>query len=99
MNYEPNPKHKPIPTPGRRGSICPRGVDSSRLLSESVLAGEKRYATDGESAFCAQCHDGERNLWHGYPVNWSEVPPPVVNSWIRVGLVSRRAVKRTSRQR
>ena len=32
VKYEPNPKHKPIPTPGRRGSICPSGVDGPRLL-------------------------------------------------------------------
>lgn len=97
MDYEPNPKHKPIPSPGRRGSICPTGVDSSRLLTESVLAGQKRYATDGESAFCAQRHDGERDLWHGYPIGWNEVPPPIVHAWVRDGVVSRRATKRSRR--
>lgn len=98
MDYEPNPKHKPTPSPGRRGSICPLGVDSSRLLGESIAVGQKRYATDGEAAFCAQCHDGERDVWHGYPLSWTEVPPAIVNRWISEGAVSRRAVKRTRRR-
>jgi hypothetical protein len=29
--YEPNPKHKPIPTPGRHGSICPRNANGAAL--------------------------------------------------------------------
>lgn len=99
MDYEPNPKHKPIPTPGRRGSICPPGIDSSHLLGGSVLVGQKRYATDGESAFCAQCHDRQRELWHGYPVGWNEVPPAVVEEWIAQGSVDRRVAKRARRQR
>lgn len=98
MEYQPNPKHKPIPSPGRRGSICPSGVDSSRLLAGSVLVGQKRYATDGNSAFCAQCHDGERDLWHGYPVGWNEVPPQIVKTWIGSGLISRRVAQRTRRR-
>lgn len=99
MDYEPNPKHKPVPTPGRRGSICPRGVDASRLLAESVLVGRKRFATDGEAAFCAQCHDRERDTWHGYPLDWSEVPPDVVVAWLQKGLIDRRMLRRARRQR
>lgn len=99
MDYEPNPKHKPVPTPGRRGSICPRDVDASRLLSESVLVGRKRFATDGEAAFCAQCHDGDRDRWHGYPLDWSEVPPEVVVGWLKKGLIDRRMLRRARRQR
>jgi hypothetical protein len=98
VKYEPNPKHKPIPTPGRRGSICPSGVDGPRLLCDSVQAGQKRYATDGQHAYCAQCHDGERHLWHGYPVSWAEVPPSIVSGWISKGLVDRRTVKRIARR-
>lgn len=94
MNYEPNPKHKPIPTPGRRGSICPTSVDSPRLLADSVLHSRKRYATDGEFAFCGQCHDMARDLWHGYPVGWDEVPPTIVRKWIHEGVVQRRSIKR-----
>ena len=46
VQYEPNPKHKPIPTPGRRGSVCPSGADAAGLLDGSVLVGKKRYAND-----------------------------------------------------
>ena len=98
MDYEPNPKHKPIPTPGRRGSICPPGVDTSRLLAASSPIGSKRFATDGQAAFCAQCHDEMRDLWHGYPVGWNEVPPLLVSQWIAQGVVDRRAVRRARRR-
>ena len=50
MRYEPNPKHKPMPAPGRRGSICPSGVNAGQLLQGSVLHGNKRYAPDGDQA-------------------------------------------------
>jgi len=49
--YEPNPKHKPVPTPGRRGSICPPDVKTQELLDGSQLVNGKRYATDGERAY------------------------------------------------
>ena len=99
MDYEPDPKHKPLPTPGRRGSICPRGVDASALLNDSVVYGSKRYSTNGEAAFCGQCHDSENDRWHGYPVDWIEVPPPVVHEWIMGSRVDRRVVRRAWRQR
>jgi hypothetical protein len=99
MDYQPNPKHKPTPSPGRRGSICPQGVDASRLLSQSVLIGRKRDATDGEGAFCAQCHDTERDLWHGYPVGWREVPTDVVSEWLKQSLVDGRTIRRARRHR
>jgi hypothetical protein len=98
MKYEPNPKHKPIPTPGRRGSICPRGVDAARLLGGSSLYGRKRFATDGEQAFCGQCHDEDADLWHGYPVSWDEVPPSVLKDWLASGSVDRRTVRRATRR-
>jgi hypothetical protein len=78
--YEPNPKHKPIPTPGRHGSICPRGVNGPLLLAQSDVHRNKRYATDGENAYCAQQHGP--NKWHGYPVDWDEVPPVLVGEWV-----------------
>ncbi|GAA0397389.1 hypothetical protein Acor_74890 [Acrocarpospora corrugata] len=94
--YEPNPKHKPIPTPGRHGSICPPYADGPGLLQESDLTGCKRYATDGTEAYCAQEHiEGK---WHGYPVGWEEVPPRLVADWIASGKVTRRTVRR-ARQR
>ena len=98
MDYEANPKHKPLPTPGR-GSVCPRDVDASALLNDSVVHGSKRYSTNGEAAFCAQCHDSEKDLWHGYPVDWSEVPPQVVQGWITSSRVEGRVVRRARRQR
>lgn len=97
--YQPNPKHKPLPTPGRHGSICPQNVDAQALLSESHLYGEKRYATDGSAAFCAQCHDADRNLWHGYPVSWAEVPPRIRQMWVGTGKVMRRTIRHDRRRR
>jgi hypothetical protein len=94
--YEPNDKHKPVPTSGRRGSICPRDVDSEALLRGSGLApnGGKRFNTDGERAYCAQRHDPERDAWHGYPIAFAEVPPPILKEWLGSGRVERRAVRR-----
>lgn len=97
LTYEPNPKHKPIPTPGRHGSICPSSADGPLLLSQSDLVGKKRYATDGESAYCAQQHSP--NTWHGYPVGWDEVPPRLVSEWVAAERVERRIVRRAKRRR
>ncbi len=98
MRYEANPKHKPVATPGRHGSICPTGVDSAQLLADSVLVGKKRFATDGHDAFCGQCHDAVRDRWHGYPVDWTEVPPEIIRQWVADGRVNRRAVRRPRRR-
>ncbi|HEY8547336.1 MAG TPA: hypothetical protein VIL36_19880 [Acidimicrobiales bacterium] len=97
MEYEANPKHK-RPSPGKHGSICPRGVDAQRLLDDSILDGRKRYATDGLEAFCAQCHDRDADLWHGYPIGWNEVPPRIVKEWLEKGRVDRRTVRRQRRR-
>lgn len=53
MRYEANPKHKPMPSPGRRGSICPDEANADQLLRDSVQHGNKRYATDGKHASVA----------------------------------------------
>lgn len=98
MQYEPNPKHKPMPSPGRRGSICPQGVNGAQLLAESVLDGKKRYATDGIDAFCAQQHDSERDLWHGYPVNWTDVPPMIRKRWSEEQPELARVMRRSRRK-
>jgi hypothetical protein len=97
LTYEPNPKHKPMPSPGRHGSICPPGANGPFLLTQSDLLGQKRYATDGEGAFCAQQH--APNLWHGYPVEWEEVPPRLVSEWVAADKVERRTIRRSRRQR
>lgn len=95
--YEPNPKHKPIPTPGRHGSICPSGANGPLLLSQSYLVGKKRYATDGEDAYCAQQHAPD--TWHGYPVSWHEVPPQLIAQWVAAERVQRRTIQKAKRRR
>jgi hypothetical protein len=89
--YEPNPKHKPVQTPGRRGSICPPDVSGPDLLMRSDLVGAKRYATDGRGAYCAQEHQPGR--WHGYPVDWEEVPPKLVFAWVAEQKVKRHVTR------
>lgn len=100
MRYEPNPKHKPLPQPGRRGSMCPASIGlahAQALLDESDPvegSSRKRFATDGTHAFCARLHDVTNDAWHGYPVDWEEVPPHVRAQWVAASRVSRRAMKR-----
>lgn len=96
LRYEPNPKHKPIPAPGRHGSICPRGVDGPLLLAGSSLFGSKRFATDGQDAYCAQQHT--QGGWHGYPVDWEEVPPRLVSQWVAAEKVSRKSIRQARRR-
>lgn len=95
--YEPNPKHKPVPSPGRHGSTCPPGADGAALLADSDPAGSKRYATDGAEAYCAHQHSPGR--WHGFPVDWHEVPPRLVAGWVAAGKVERQAIRRARRRR
>ena len=101
--YEPNPKHKPAPTPGRHGSICPRHADGQALLSSSEQDGRQRYATDGTNAYCAQRHDPGnmpgREAWHGYPIDWDDVPPTLVTQWVAEEKVERRTIRRAKRRR
>lgn len=94
--YEANPKHKPIPTPGRHGSICPRYANGPQLLAQSDLIGQKRYATDGQGAYCAQQHRPGR--WHGYPIDWEEVPPALVAKWVAADKVERRTIRKARRR-
>lgn len=94
MRYEGNPKHKEPWQRGRRGSLCPTDIDSTRaqaLLDQSEAAGRKRYAAYQGKAYCAMEH--REGLWHGYPVGWSEVPPIVRNTLIEKGQVTRRNIK------
>lgn len=101
--YEANPKHKRIRAPAREGSLCPRDADGPALLRSSDLVGKKRYATDGANAYCAQRHDPGndpgRETWHGYPIDWDEVPPLLVSQWIAEDKVERRTVRRAKRRR
>jgi hypothetical protein len=101
--YEPNPKHKPIPTPGRHGSVCPPEANGPSLLRSSDFFCDQRYATDGSSAYCAQRHDPGnipgQETWHGYPIDWDEVPPSLVTQWVAEEKVQRRTIRRAKRQR
>jgi hypothetical protein len=101
--YEPNPKHKPIPSPGRHGSICPPHADGQALLNSSDVIDNQRYATDGTNAYCAQRHDPgnipERESWHGYPIGWDEVPPSLVMQWVAEEKVQRRTIRRLRKRR
>jgi hypothetical protein len=101
--YEPNPKHKPIPTPGRHGSICPPEANGQTLLDTSDVKGNQRYATDGTNAYCAQRHDPGnipgREAWHGYPIDWHEVPPSLVTQWVAEDKVQRKTIRRAKRRR
>ena len=101
MRYEPNDKHKKPWQPGRKGSLCSAvGHDiteeeRSDLLNKSdpdPLGSDKRYATDGRHAFCAQSHGPD--VFHGYPVGWKEVPEQLRNAWIAAGRLRRNSIRR-----
>lgn len=92
--YESNPKHKEPWQRGAKGSLCPKDVDAQALLAASVIDPKrpgKRYATDGNHAYCGQQHLPGR--WHGYPVQWREVPAAIVRDWVTGGKVNRRSLK------
>jgi hypothetical protein len=94
VRYEANPKHKHPWQRGRRGSLCPPDVTlelAQRLLEGSVQVGKSRYAVLDGRAFRAQKHS--EDAWHGYPVQWHEVPPQVRASWCRDGLVSKKQIR------
>jgi hypothetical protein len=95
MKYEPNPKHKEPWQRGARGSLCPPGVDASALLAESEVDPSrpgKRFATDGERAYCG--HEHAPGCWHGYPIEWRQVPTNVMRAWLASGQVTKRALRR-----
>jgi hypothetical protein len=95
--YAGNPKHKRGRNRGRRGSYCPGDINASqaqKLLDNGVVENDrKRFGTDGQRAFCAYCHDQVKNEWHGYPVAWYEVPPPIRKQWIEDGTIKAKVVR------
>jgi hypothetical protein len=94
LRYESNPKHKEPWQRGAKGSLCPKDVDAAALLAASAIDPKhpgKRYATDGARAYCGQEH--RPGCWHGYPVQWREVPTVILREWRTSGLVSRRGLK------
>jgi hypothetical protein len=110
MRYEPSNKHKRTPAqPGRKGTLCPDDmtVSPQHLLDQSATSPkypQKRWATDGERAYCA--HRTREDVWHGWPVRFDEVPADVLRTWEEDGAVTRRAIRqdrlikrRTDRER
>ena len=92
--YESNPKHKESWQRGARGSLCPKNADGPALLASSVIDPQRpgrRYATDGQRAYCGQEHSPGH--WHGYPVQWKEVPSAVRKILVTTYQVSRRDLR------
>jgi hypothetical protein len=97
MTYEGNPKHREPWQPGRKGSLCPRDITTKQaqeLLLGSVQDGNKRYGTLAGKAFCAHQHDVTKDLWHGHPVAWVEVPGPVIRQFKNNGLIANSDISR-----
>lgn len=94
-SYVSNPRHKQPWQPGARGTLCPSDVDGAKLFQSATADPKnpcKRYNTDGENAYCA--HPDRKDLladvsWHGFPVNWREVPTSVQRQWIADGRLTR----------
>lgn len=63
-----------------------------RLFESAVGSTEGRlFATEHGIAFEAKpTGDG---TWHGFPVPWESVPPPILNQWLQEGKVSRQEVR------
>ena len=96
MKYEANPKHKEPWQPGRTGSPCPKETHDkaeSLLKDDSVLVGNKRYAVLQGKPYCAQEH--RSGVWHGYPVDWEDVPPSVKNDWIKARKIKKSQAKKS----
>lgn len=90
MKYESNPKHREPWQRGKRGTLCPQPVWTlaKQLLQNSVVHGRQRYAIHDGRCYCAKEHAPD--CWHGHPVDWIEVPAPIVNGFVRAGTLSRR---------
>lgn len=94
--YEPNPKHKHSPTPGRRGTLCPREVDGAALFATAVPdprnAGQRFNILNGEAyrALPTNAVNGAGDdLWHGHPFPLDKVPAAVQKQWVAAGLLRR----------
>ena len=95
VRYESNPKHNDPRQSGRRGTLCPRDVDltvAERLLEESELSDNARYAVHEGRAYCARQHGND--VWHGYPIGWEEVPESLRRRWLKEKRVQRRDINR-----
>jgi hypothetical protein len=90
MKYEGNPKHKEPWQRGQKGSLCDKEVHplAEKLLKESCLVGQARYAVHNGKAYCAREH--AKDCWHGYPVGWVEVPSKLKRRWVKEKRVTKR---------
>ena len=83
LRYVASPKHKPVPSRGVKGNLCPADIDADRaqeLLDSSVRgADRKRWATDGERFYAA--HPDNAGGWHGWPEPLERVPAAILRSW------------------
>ena len=94
--YEANPKHKHSPTPGRRGTLCPRNVDGAVLFATAIAdprnARQRFNILDGEAyrALTTNMVDAAgEDVWHGHPLPLEDVPVAVQRQWIVDGHLSR----------
>ena len=97
MQYEPNPKHKSWLQPfDPDASLCPdwSHAQAQTLLDSSVSGaqGGRRFATAEGMAFAARQTRDE--IWHGYPIPWSEVPEAIRRDMIASNQVTRRQIKK-----
>jgi hypothetical protein len=94
--YAPSSKHKPMPSRGIKGTICPPDVDAQLLLlkrsDRDLSRPRKRWAWADGCAYCA--HYDNVGSWHGWPVRLSEVPRAVWQGWLAAGRISTRDLKR-----
>ncbi len=69
-------------------------TQAQKLLDASVEhpPGGARFGSKDGMAFAAQLTGGD--VWHGYPVPWSEVPETVREAMIASGKVTRRQIKK-----
>ena len=63
-----------------------------RLFDEAIPSdGDRRFATEKGIAFEAKpSGDG---TWHGFPIPWESVPPPILKQWLKEGKVNRREIR------
>lgn len=94
--YDPNPKHKRSPQPGRRGTLCPPDVDAQALLATATAdprnARQRFNIHDGEAYRALPANaanaDGD-DLWHGHPIPLGDVPARVQRQWVTDGRLPR----------
>ena len=94
--YESNPKHKRWLKPFDPDATQCTAWSHDRaqvLLDESLTHpdGYRRFATEAGMAFAAR--RTRDDVWHGYPVPWSEVPEKLREQFVDQGKVTRRQIK------